>query len=89
MKTNLLQEVQTMRVLYDKFNRQKGKGFNVFLITGIGERETLLCRMLHDLLSPTGSHGQGGIYLKLFVQEILRLPFSEEDYRSRGWIMSL
>jgi len=82
MKTNLLQEVQTMRVLYDKFNRQKGKSFNVFLITGIGERETLLCRMMHDLLSPTGSHGQGALYLKLFVQEVLHLPFSEEDYRS-------
>lgn len=56
MKISLLHEVQTMGVLYDNFNRQKGKKFNMFLITGIGEREPLLCRMLHDLLSPTGSH---------------------------------
>jgi hypothetical protein len=54
--------------------RQKGENFNVFLITGIGERETLFCKMIHDLLNPKGSHGQNNLYLRLFVQEVLKLP---------------
>lgn len=80
MSINLMNEVQTLRVLYDKLKRQKGENFNVFLITGIGERETLFCKMIHDLLNPKGSHGQNNLYLRLFVQEVLKLPFEEEDY---------
>lgn len=82
MGVNLMNEVQTLRVHYDKLKRQKGENFNVFLITGIGERETLFCRMIHDLLNPKGSHGQKTRYLKLFVQEVLKLPFEEDDYQT-------
>lgn len=81
MPQQLLKEIETIRSLYERLNRQHGEQFNVFTITGISERETLMCRMLYDLLNPLGSHGQGAIYLKWFVEKIVKLPFTDEDYK--------
>lgn len=81
MPQQLLKEVETIRSLYERLHKQHGEQFNVFTITGISERETLMCRMLHDLLNPLGSHGQGDVYLKLFIEKIVKLPLTDEDYK--------
>ena len=45
-----------------------GERFNIFQILGIGHREVIThSPILGELLNPKGSHGQGPIFLKLFL----------------------
>lgn len=48
--------------------RATGEHFNIFQILGVGHYEVSThSAMLCDLLSPSGSHGQGAAFLKLFI----------------------
>ena len=53
-------------------------GFNVFEITGIERKEVMMCRFLHELLSPKGSHGMGRLFLREFFEEVLKLNIDDE-----------
>jgi len=57
----------------NELQKATGEHFNLFQILGVGHYEVsthsaLLC----DLLSPKGSHGQGAVFLKCFI-DILKL----------------
>src|SRR5580692_3482102 len=51
--------------------RATGEQFNIFKILGIGHYEVAThSPMLGNLLNPKGSHGQGDVFLRLFVNSM-------------------
>ncbi|MCL1822348.1 MAG: PD-(D/E)XK nuclease family protein, partial [Prolixibacteraceae bacterium] len=68
----LLSEIGSISKKYDLLYQKTGGYFNIFEITDIATVETVVCRVLYELLSPKGSHHQGNIYLKLFVEHVLK-----------------
>ena len=48
-----------------------GNDFNIFEIIGISTREVYMCKVLAELLSPSGCHRQGTKYLELFCERFL------------------
>ena len=63
-------------------NREYGVSFNPF--TRIKIRETAHSRILGDLLDPCGSHGQGALFLKVFLERI-----GYPDPQADGWQVSV
>ena len=49
---------------------RQGKEFNVFKVQGTLTDEVKICRLLRELLDPNGSHGQGYVFLELFLKQI-------------------
>ena len=76
----LLKDISAISEKYDLIYQKTGGYFNIFEITNVSTDEVIICRLLHDLLNPNGSHKQGNIYLKLFVQSVLQLTIAEEEY---------
>lgn len=50
--------------------------YNIFSVLGIQGKEVLTCRFLADLLNPRGKHGQGELFLQLFLQDVLGLTIN-------------
>lgn len=64
----LLQQVSALNKKHKEIARITGRKFNVFSILGVESRETSThSAFLVELLNPKGSHGQGSIFLDLFV----------------------
>lgn len=78
----LLNEVTSISKKYQLINEKTGKNFNIFRILGNGTAEVAICRVMHELLDPYGSHGQGDIYLRSFVHSVLQLEFTEKDFET-------
>jgi hypothetical protein len=65
---NLLDLVSQIHSKYDEISRITGRNFNMFDILGLSKNEVRLhSNIIAELLSPTGSHGQGTLYLNLFL----------------------
>ena len=47
----------------------QGGNFNIFSVLGIEYRETYVCKMIGDLLSPQGKHGLGSVFIKHFFKQ--------------------
>ena len=58
---------------YETINKYTGESFNVFKVLNVHYKEVPICRMIHELLSPEGGHGQGTAYLELFMEEVLAI----------------
>ena len=69
----LLNNVRAIAEKYEFLRKETGGDFNIFEIANISAKEVAICRVLYDLLSPTGSHHQGDKYLELFAENVLRL----------------
>jgi len=78
----LLQEISAISKKYDLINQKTGGYFNVFKIANIDTDEVTICRVIYELISPTGSHYQGITYLKLFVERVLKIEMSESELES-------
>lgn len=66
----LLKDVRRM-IAYDRAERfRQGKEFNVFRVQRILNDEVKICRLLRELLDPRGSHGQGSVFLRLFLETL-------------------
>ena len=65
---NLLEVIAKISAKYtpDKTNR-----LNLLKIFGVEADERKICRLLYELLLPSGSHGTGNIMLKLFCRDVL------------------
>ena len=65
---NLLEVIAKISAKYtpDKTNR-----LNLMKIFGVEADERKICRLLYELLLPSGSHGTGNIMLKLFCRDVL------------------
>ena len=48
--------------------RRRGEAFNVFRMCKVDHYENLHSAILAELLNPEGSHGQGDIFLRLFLE---------------------
>ena len=68
----LLERIPVIIKNFEDHYRKTGSTYNIFKITGIGTREVNICRVLADLLNPKGLHSQGDIYLKLFMDMVVR-----------------
>ncbi|WP_186321422.1 PD-(D/E)XK nuclease family protein [Bacillus sp. FJAT-22090] len=69
----LLYEVSNITKKHEFVQQKTGGFFNIFEITNIAYDEVRICRFLYELLNPKGSHYQGDLYLKLFVEHVLQL----------------
>lgn len=78
----LLQEISSISKKYHLINQKTGGYFNIFKIANIDSDEVIICRVLYELLSPTGNHYQGTLYLKLFVEKVLKIQMSESELAS-------
>jgi hypothetical protein len=72
----LLTHVSELAERFEEQYRKTGMKYNIFKIAGISEREVIMCRVLADFLNPKGLHYRGGVYLKLFVDMVIR-PLAE------------
>ncbi|MEG1380283.1 MAG: PD-(D/E)XK nuclease family protein [Bacteroidales bacterium] len=76
----LISQCARIREHYDHLDRLSGDQFNVFRVIGLGSEEVRLhSAFLAELLDPNGSHGQGDIFLKAFVE---RLEIADFDTAS-------
>ena len=64
----LLQELSLVSKKFELINKKTGGYFNIFEITDIWSDEVIVCRVLHEILSPEGTHFQGNKYLKRFIK---------------------
>lgn len=69
----LLQDVnlilQKEKVRKEK-SRKRGERFNVFEMLGVAHYEVTHSKIIAGFLNPQGSHGQGNLFLRLFLQTI-------------------
>ena len=80
---DLLNQVNDILIKHDKERAERlkrGEEFNIFLALGIEAKEVLNCRFIAELINPSGSHGQGNIYLKLFVENVLTLNADDDEW---------
>lgn len=75
----LLHDVSEKLKKYEKDYFKKGKNFNLFDITGISTNEVKICRVMCELLSPSGSHGQGDIFLNHFIETVINKKMDENQ----------
>ena len=61
------QIVQQAKVAKEE-SRLRGEQFNIFKVCGIDHYELQHSAIIAELLNPQGSHGQGCLYLKLFME---------------------
>lgn len=66
----LLNDVEKISNKYETIAQATGGNFNIFEIVNISHKEVYMCRLLSELLNPSGSHHQGNIYLKLFFETL-------------------
>lgn len=79
---NLLRFTQTHQRHIDALAKATGEHFNVFNILRVGHYEVKThSPMLAELLNPKGSHGQGAIFLRLFLKQF-DMPDFDSDSES-------
>lgn len=79
MIQNLLNEVTSVLDKNEPQNKENERNPNILNITSTETDKEKICRVLHELLSPRGSHPQSHIYLKLFFEEALHIDISQEE----------
>lgn len=74
----LFNQVSALNEKYKKINELTGENFNVFRILKLESSEVRMhSAFIGELLDPTGSHGQGDIFLKLFINQF---KLNKNDY---------
>jgi hypothetical protein len=75
---NLYAQVKSVLSKYRKVNELTGENFNVFKILKLESSEVRMhSSFIAELLNPKGSHGQGDIFLRLFIK---RFCFKKKDF---------
>ena len=68
----LLQSTKIVLAKQEEIARLKGENFNIFRVLGIEHREDELhSRFIAELLDPNGSHDQGTVFLKMFLEQVV------------------
>ncbi len=76
----LLNEASRISKRHDEKEKETGYNFNLFSITNIERYEVNThSAMVAELLNPKGSHGQGSIFLELFINTSLTLEATFKD----------
>jgi hypothetical protein len=66
----LLSRLGTICKHHRELSRLSGSDFNIFKIIKVSENELKHSAFMAELLNPNGSHGQGEIFLQLFLQKL-------------------
>lgn len=77
----LLSDIAHISEKHDLINKNIGAYFNVFDILGVSYDEVSICKFIYELINPKGSHYQGYLYLKLFIENVLHMNFSDYEYK--------
>lgn len=77
--TKLLDDIKTLNIKQDAIDKATGGYFNIFEITNMAHKEVHICQVIKELIDPKGSHCQGDIFLKLFVEHVLKLKHEFSD----------
>ena len=76
----LLNQVHTINESYKIVRKNTGEDFNLFQILGMETAEVKThSKFLAELLNPKGSHLQGDIFLKLFIDYLNKINGEEEN----------
>lgn len=77
---DLLNRISSIVQKFEQMDLDSGSRFNVFSILNLTTDEVRLhSKFIAELLNPNGSHGQGAVFLKIFVDEISVTEFSCES----------
>lgn len=78
----LLEEIKALNIKQEAIEKATGGHFNIFEITNMSHKEVHICQVVKELIDPRGSHCQGDVYLRLFIEHVLKLQdeFSDELY---------
>ncbi len=77
---HLLQNVAVIQKKYDDIAKITGENFNVFSVMNMEHSEVNThSAIIGELLNPNGSHCQGDVFLKLFIEIIKESFNSKED----------
>ena len=69
-----LGSIQRLSKVYENIARLSGEGFNMFNILKVESSEVRMhSRFITELLNPGGSHGQGDVFLKLFLKSLINI----------------
>ena len=78
--STMLADITATRQRSEFLRKYKGYGFNLIRLLGAETDEVKICRLLYELLSPDGCHGQGSKFLELFYLMVLKqTEFSEAE----------
>jgi len=75
----LISQVSQLARHYREMDRLSGGNFNIFRVINVSSDELKHSLFIADLLNPKGSHGQGAVFLKLFVEQLGITPFVVDD----------
>lgn len=76
----LLNQINTISKTYDLVAKSTGENYNIFKILGLESAEVKThSRFLAELLNPKGSHLQGDLFLRLFINYINHLTKGTES----------
>lgn len=78
--SNLLVQIYQDIEEHEQKKRFLGQSYNIFSVLEVASKEVVMCRMLADLLSPDGAHGQGIRFLKSFVEQVLGIEGLDDDF---------
>ncbi|MBX2965653.1 MAG: PD-(D/E)XK nuclease family protein [Cyclobacteriaceae bacterium] len=68
---DLVRYVSSLSTQRDKILQATGEKFNIFRVLNLSTSETRThSAFLAELFNPKGSHGQGSVFLKLFVEQL-------------------
>ncbi len=68
---SLLEKTAMLKDKYELIARYTGEHFNIFQLMGLESREVKThSRFIAELLDPKGSHGQGIVFLELFLSQM-------------------
>jgi hypothetical protein len=77
---DLLSLARNLRHYEETLAKPSGAGFNIFNILHVGHYEVRThSPLLAELLSPEGSHGQGAVFLRCFLNRFNLQPFDAES----------
>ena len=80
----LLEDIKPIVDRYRNDYLKQGKEFNIFHVEHIASDEVRVCRLIRELLDPSGSHGQGDFFLRRFVELVLKLKgcFTDKEFQN-------
>lgn len=77
---NLLNQVNLISKHYDRISSLTGEKFNIFSIMSMERNEVYThSAIISELLNTNGSHGQGDVFLDLFINEINKRFENDEN----------
>ena len=84
----LLTEVSAISKKYEDIAKITGENFNIFNVLGLSTREVRThSAFIAELLNPNGSHGQGDIFLELFIKLLKDKFHSDKEEKDKTKIV--